>query len=281
MTVPPYIHKKGPGQPLHLYHANGFSNGVYAPLLDRLSEHYDVYAMGNRATWPKAGLPSHKNWQIFADDLIEFIETKVGEPIISVGHSMGASNTVIAANKRPDLFKALVLIEPAMVGLKLATLGKLLPKRILQKSNLYQGTLRKRHRFDNVEEYSQYIRRFKGYQKFPEESFKAFEQHAIRPQKNGDYALVFPKEWEAYNYTMPVYLMNEIKKLGSRFNNIPTVAIKGHSNNLFDDALWDRWQEIQDNALFTEQPDYGHLMPMESPEETYKLIINGLAKLGV
>jgi len=279
MTDPssvPFMHKKGPGPALHFYHANGFSNGVYEPLLDQLSHDYDVYALANRATWPKAGKPQHNNWHVFADDLISFIENNIGHKIIGVGHSLGASGTILAANKRPDLFKALVLIEPAMVNLSLYMAVRFLPRSWIKKSKLYQGTMRKADRFDSPEAYLNYIRKFKGYQLFPEETFSAFADHGIKQHKNGEYYLSFPKEWEAHNYTMPPYLMGLLKNLGSKGHNIPTVAIRGQKNDMFDDGLWHKWKKLQDNALFLHDDQFGHLLPLEGPDETYKLIKHGL-----
>lgn len=49
----------------------------------------------------------------YADDCIEVIEYCCSEPAIFVGHSVSAMIGVLAAGKRPDLFKQLVLIGPS------------------------------------------------------------------------------------------------------------------------------------------------------------------------
>ena len=49
----------------------------------------------------------------YADDSIELIEHVCSEPVIFVGHSVSAMIGVLAAGKRPDLFRQLVLIGPS------------------------------------------------------------------------------------------------------------------------------------------------------------------------
>ena len=73
------IPNKAAKETIHFYHANGFPAGVYGPLLSKLGEHFDVYALKGRATLPNSGAPSHTNWNVFADDLIELIEEMIGK----------------------------------------------------------------------------------------------------------------------------------------------------------------------------------------------------------
>lgn len=272
-----YLHMSGSGEPIHFFHANGFPAGVYTPMLNALKQQFDVYALNSRATHTEAGDPEHKNWHVYADDLIEFIET-LGKPIIAIGHSMGASSTVLAAVKRPDLFKALVLIEPAMVSLPISMVLRMLPKKMVNDTKLVKGTVNKPDTWSTKEEYESYIRKFKGYSQFSDEAFDAFLDHGI--QKTDDaFKLVFHKKWEAYNYTNPPYLMGEFKKLNSL--NIPTVAIRGKPNMFFSGKLWNKWQTVQPKAIFLEDKRFSHLYPLESPSECMALITQGLEKLNI
>ena len=275
----PHIHLNGPGEDLHFFHANGFPAGVYTPILKSLSEHFNCYALEGRATWQAEQQPNHKNWQIFADDLIEFIENNLQHPIIAVGHSLGASSTILAAVKRPDLFKALVLIEPAMVRLPMRLIMKATPLKYIKKSKLVSGTANKADRWKTKEEYMAYIKKFKGYQLFPDETFAAFSQHAIKQNTLGEFELAFPNHWEAHNYTQPPFLMGQIKKLNQL--NIPTLAIAGKENLFFSQKLWQDWQAKQPNGLFKQETTCGHLFPLENPQACYTMIINGLKELEV
>lgn len=273
-----YLHfpHSSDGETIHFYHANGFPAGVYTPILSKLSERFNVYALKGRATLPKSGSPSHSNWQVFADDLIELAES-FGRPIIAIGHSMGASSTVLAALKRPDLFKGLVLIEPAMVSFPLSLLFKLVPKRLIARSKLVTGTLNKKDNWATPQEYLAYIQKFHGYKGFNETAFDAFCKHAIEGDDVGGYRLSFPKIWEAHNYTMPPYLISKLSKLDQC--NIPTVAIRGHTNLFFTDGLWKSWQSAQKQAVFLQHKQFSHLFPLEGPDECIDLIEAGLHQL--
>ncbi len=280
MTVKtPHLHIKGKGEPVHFYHANGFPAEVYTPFLTQLSEHFDVYAMNGRATWENSGEPSHKNWEIFADDLIKHLEETQNQPIIAIGHSMGASATVLAAIKRPDLFKALVLIEPAMVDWPMRLMFKFVPKNILAKNKLISGTAKKADTWINRETYKKYLKRFKGYRLFNENAFDAFMHHGVKEIKEGKVQLRFPNQWEAYNYTNPPYLMKQFAKLKKGELNIPTIAIRGKKNGFFSDKLWQTWQRHQPSAVYLQDKNYGHLMPLEGPLDTVTLILKGLSDI--
>ncbi len=76
----PYLHLPGSGEDLHFFGANGFPAGTYTPILTGLSEQFNVYAMQCRATWPNIGHPSHKNWELYADDLIQLASYYCGGP---------------------------------------------------------------------------------------------------------------------------------------------------------------------------------------------------------
>lgn len=271
-------HYPGHGETVHFFHANGFPTGVYGQFLNELSQSFNVHALEGRATWPDSTLPSKRGWQIYADDLIEFIED-LGYPIIAIGHSMGASSTLLAATKRPDLFKAIVLIEPAMVTRPLGTLVKCIPKSLLEKTKLVKGTLGKPDTWANREDYLTYVKKFKNYAGFDEATFELFSQHAIQLNDDGQYQLVFPKAWEAHNYTQPPYLMKEFAKLKKDKLNIPTVAIRGKSNLFFPNSLWALWQKHQPDATFMENLDHGHLFPLENPKACYELVMEGLGKV--
>jgi pimeloyl-ACP methyl ester carboxylesterase len=262
-------------QTIHFYHANGFPAGTYAPILSRLNEQFEVYALKGRATMANDAAPSHRDWEVFADDLIELIE-ELGKPIIAIGHSMGASSTILAANKRPDLFKAVVLIEPAMVSFPISILLKLIPQKILARTKLIKGTLNKKDNWSNPQEYLNYIKRFQGYKGFHAESFDAFYKHAIVKDK-GRYQLSFPKQWEAHNYTIPPYLIRHLAKLDQL--GVPTVAIRGKANLFFTDGLWKSWKAAQKQAVFLQHKAYSHLFPMEGPEDCIELINAGLLQL--
>ncbi len=261
-------------EPMHLYGANGFPLGVYQPLLELLAQDYNVGALANRATWrPAVSLHKSRSWQIYADDLITFLEQQACGPVIGVGHSLGATTTVLAAKKRPDLFSKLVLIEPAMLAKPLAAMVQVLPKVIMTKINPVKGTLNKRERFTDRDDFLTHIKKFKGYAKFSEQMFELFADHSIIKNEQGDYQLAFPKHWEAHNYSQPPNIMRDITKL-----EIPVVAIRGKPSMFFSHDMWRHWQQACPHSTFLESMAHGHLLPLEAPNLCGELIRTGLTE---
>ena len=268
-------HFNGDGEAAHFYHANGFPLGVYSPLLSKLSQKFNLSALEGRATWPDIGMPpKRRDWQIYADDLIAFIEQHYQEAIIGIGHSMGATCTILAAEKRPDLFKTLVLIEPAMVSSPLAKLVRLLPKSLMNITEPAKSTLKKRDFWASRESFHAYCRKFRGYKRFDDATFNAMAQYAIVETQDGQFRLGFPKVWEAHNYTQPPNVLANLKRL-----KMPCVAIRGNPSVFFTEAMWREWQDRCPNTIFKQNLAYGHLLPLENPSICYELIDDGLSEI--
>ena len=110
---------RGAGTPLHFLHANGYPPDCYKPVLDLLQTNYHVFGMLLRPLWENSSLAEVNDWRIFSDDLLRFLaSTSVAplpplsaksqrDPVIGVGHSIGATVTLRAA-LRDQQFRALV-----------------------------------------------------------------------------------------------------------------------------------------------------------------------------
>ncbi|MFB2801841.1 alpha/beta fold hydrolase [Shewanella seohaensis] len=263
------------GEGAHFYHANGFPLGVYAPLLAKLQPAFSLSALELRPTWPDVGLPpKRRDWQLYADDLISHIERHCSAPIVGIGHSMGATSTILAASKRPDLFKALVLIEPAMVSRSIAWFAKLMPKSLMNFTAPAKNTLKKRDMWESREHFLEYCKMSKLYKRFDDEAFAALAQFGVYQNTDGQFTLKFPKQWEAHNYTQPPNVLSILQQL-----KLPCVAIRGKPSVFFSEATWQRWQQLAPDTVFLEDKRYGHLLPLEDPSACVSLIQSGLAEL--
>ena len=263
------------GEAAHFYHANGFPVGVYNTLLNNLSQTFNLSALGWRATWPGIGKPpKRRDWEIYADDLIAFIERQYKHPIIGMGHSMGATCTVLAAEKRPDLFKSLVLIEPAMVSRPLARLVRILPKMIMNITEPAKSTLKKQELWDSRESFLAFCKKYRGYKRFDDEAFQTMAQYGVVETQDGRFKLGFPKVWEAHNYTQPPNILANLERL-----KMPCIAIRGKSSVFFTEAMWQEWQTRCPKTIFKENLNFGHLLPLESPMICSELIGAGLSEL--
>lgn len=96
-------------------HANGFPAGVYRLLFEAWRAHgYRVHAVeqfGHDPAWPVTS-----NWPHLRDQLIAFIDAQAVGPAWLVGHSLGGLLNVLAACKRPDLARGLVLLDAPIIA---------------------------------------------------------------------------------------------------------------------------------------------------------------------
>ena len=112
-----YIDWGGVGPIAHFAHATGLCAGVYTPLAERLRSYLKVYGLDDRGhgkTKAPANPRTLKNWNVFVADLEHFFES-FNRPVIAMGHSRGATVSLLLAVKRPDLVQALVLVDPTIL----------------------------------------------------------------------------------------------------------------------------------------------------------------------
>jgi pimeloyl-ACP methyl ester carboxylesterase len=63
-----------------------------------------------------ARYPVTSNWPHLRSQLLAFIEHEAGAPVFLVGHSMGGYLNVLAALRRPELVRGLVLLDSPLLG---------------------------------------------------------------------------------------------------------------------------------------------------------------------
>ncbi len=96
-------------------HANGFPAGTYRVLFERWhAAGWRVHAVekfGHHAAYPVTS-----NWPHLRDELIHFAERVVDGPAFFVGHSLGGFLSVLAAAKRPDLARGVLLLDSPIIS---------------------------------------------------------------------------------------------------------------------------------------------------------------------
>lgn len=95
---------------IHFAHANGFPGKTYSVLLDSLRDEYGIIAVEKLGH--SMDYPVNNNWSNLADEIIAHVEQNAGKPVIGAGHSLGSIVTFMAAHKRPDLFRAVIMLDP-------------------------------------------------------------------------------------------------------------------------------------------------------------------------
>jgi pimeloyl-ACP methyl ester carboxylesterase len=255
----------GHGPLVHLAHANGFPPGAYRPLIGNLRAHHQVVALTTRPLRPGSRPENAPSWHPLADDLVRGLDALGVRRIFGVGHSIGGVLTMWAAVRRPDLFRALVLIDPVI--LPPATLWLLRLMRAVgleERQPLVRGALHRRRTWPDRQACFQHYRAKDFFSRWSDESLWAYVKAGTRPTANGRIELTYPPEWEAHIFaTSPVDVWQAVPEL-----EVPTLVIRGQETNTFRAASHRRFARLVPHACFTVVPEAGHLVPMERPEET-------------
>ncbi|MFB0901947.1 MAG: alpha/beta hydrolase [Acidimicrobiales bacterium] len=106
-------HFGGTGPTLLINHATGFHARCYLPMMSTLTQYFDVWGADfgghGDSTMPANG---DFAWDGFADDILTVVDHIGASSVRAFGHSMGATATLLAAKKRPNVIEAAWLYEP-------------------------------------------------------------------------------------------------------------------------------------------------------------------------
>lgn len=271
----------GSGPVLHFANANGYPPAAYTPLFAGLTPRYHVLAMRSRPLQPGADPAALRGWPELADELIAFLDqqgaARSGDAggWVGVGHSLGAVLTVSAALRRPELFRAIVAIEPVFLNpLKMAAYdifrGLGLAGRV---HPLVAGARRRRRMFANAEEMYVHYRQAPVFNRLDDHALRVYVDAAVRPRADGQAVdLVVTPEWEAQVYTTgPFNLWRQLTQL-----SVPMLVILGAESNTFDQGAVKALRRRLPQARLVEVPGAGHLVPLEQPAEVAGLILEFL-----
>ena len=269
----------GTGQPLHFLHANGYPPACYKLLIETLARHYRAFGMLLRPLWPHSDPQAIRDWRPLSDDLGRYLAKVQSAPVIGMGHSIGAVVTLRAAMQEPGLFRALVLIDPVLLPVK-----QILQLRILRAVGLarrmnarVEAALRRRRRFDDLEQLFAGYRRRDIFRFFSDEQLRALVQGITQPCTDGGYELAYSPDWEARIYQTGIWNDLDLWK-GLRGLNVPTLILRGEETDTFWETTGRAVQARNPAIRVVTVPQATHLVPMERPEEVFEAAQSFLAQ---
>ena len=265
----------GAGPELHFANANGYPAAAYRRLLRALTAYGHVQAMVPRPLWAGSRPEGTRTWAPLVDDLVQYLDERGARGWIGVGHSLGAVVSAAAALRRPELFRALVLIDPvflppvvlAVFGLfqKLGLAGRVHP--------LARGARRRRRTFDSAQAMFDRYRRVPVFGRLDDEALRDYVAAALRPGPGRRLELAYSPEWEARIYeTGPLNLWGALHRLRP-----PVLVVRGAESDTFHPIAVRALRRRLPNAVVREVTGAGHLVPLEKPDETARLIREFLA----
>ena len=276
MTIPS-IDFGGSGAELHFAHANGYPAGAYRPLLETLTGSFHVQAMVSRPQWPGQSPDELRDWCPLEEDLVRYLDERGARGWIGVGHSLGGVLTASAALRRPELFRAVVLIDPVFlppwVLLVWGAAQKLGLARRLHP--LVPGALKRRRVFASRNEMFMRYRKAPVFRRIDDLGLRAYVEALAQPRPDGRVELSYSAEWEAKIYeTSTMNLWPRLKNLKP-----PLLAIRGADSDTFKPPAVAALRQRLPNAVVHDVAEAGHLVPLEKPAEVGGLIREFLAGL--
>ncbi len=263
----PYFSLGGSGLPLFFLHANGYPSECYSPLITCFSAHYNVSAIKQRPLWPDSRPEEIADWHPLTDDFLHFLDERQTGPVIAVGHSLGGIVALRAALRRPDRFRALVLIDPVLFPPRMIIFIRL--TRALGLLNrlhpLAEGALHRRRVFEDLTGLSESYRRKSVFRFFNSAGMDAYVEGITRPRPDGKYELVYSPEWEARIYVTGIWHDMDLWRGLPRLK-IPLLVIRGAETDTFWASTGCLVKQKTPAARVVTIPESTHLVPLERPD---------------
>lgn len=263
MTVIPFDRFGDQGPTLHFAHANGYPPGCYRRFLSLLGQQAQVWAMHHRPLWSDMDPWEMRTWHLLTRDLIAFMETHGLYDVLGVGHSMGGVATLYAALERPELFRAVVLIDPVFLPAAWLEQVRTDPTLNPYEMPLVAGALKRRASWESLAEAFARFRPKEVFSRLSDAALWDYVHAVARPAADGGYQLAYPRAWEARIYALPP---TDVWECLPRLTH-PTLALRGTDSDTLHPSAWAMWQQLQPQATFVEIPAAGHLLTMEQPFE--------------
>lgn len=269
----PLVELGGAGTPLHLAPANSFPLDTYGPLIEPLCDRFRVVALPPRALWSDPGpVPAEPgSWELMGEDLAAGIVHCDLRDVLAVGHSFGAVVSLVAAARRPERFRGLVMLDPTML-LQVQLDQVFGPNGNGVARHLFATRARdRRSEFDTELVAFEYWRPRSLFRDWSDDALWRYVRSALRPAAGGTgLTLVWSPDWEAHYYeSLYEESWRELDRLDP---GLPVLVIRGGTTDVFRPEAAERFRLARPSATVVDLPGHGHLFPLVAPEQTARII---------
>jgi pimeloyl-ACP methyl ester carboxylesterase len=268
------------GSPFLFIHANGYPPEAYQSFLVHFLDNYQVITLSLRPFLKDLDPASLKDWRDFRDDYLGFLDQRgfgvsknADNQIIGVGHSVGAMVSLMAAIERPDLFKALVLIEPVLFPRWQGTLKRVLaPFDLMRKIHpLIRATLNRKVNFPGQELMFKNYREKPIFQRLSDIVLRDYVTGLAKENLDGSVYLKYGPEWEARIYETgglaDAYVWKNLPGIPC-----PVLILRGQDSKTLKPQVVQRMIKILPDGQSHTEPETGHLLPLEIPDRAANLV---------
>jgi pimeloyl-ACP methyl ester carboxylesterase len=279
MRIP--YHQFGQSGPvIHFGHANGYPPVAYRQLFDSLSGRNRIVAMRMRPLWPGADPFQVDNWLPLAEDLEDFFRQEGFDRLVGAGHSMGATTALRLALRSPQVFSALILIDPVLFSPNMIYTMRLIHALGLsyRLNPLVNGALRRRRIFESKGAMFENYRNKEIFRCLDDAALQDYVEALARLREDGQIELDYSPEWEARIYATGVLADMDIwRSLGDL--KPPLLVMRGENSDTFRlDSLRLLRKKLPKAQVHT-VPDSTHLVALERPAQVSQMIQDFLSTI--
>jgi pimeloyl-ACP methyl ester carboxylesterase len=234
-------------------------------MLTPLAARFTVSWMEAIGTDPR--FPVTEGWPHLVDQLIGSIQ----EPVYGVGHSLGGYLNYLAAVRRPELFRAIVLLDAPIIGaFRGGMLGATKRLGIVDRVTPASATRDRRSTWPSREEAKAHLRSRALFRHFAEECLDDYVTYGL-VERGGALHLKIDPAVESHIYrTIPHDMMKHLPKL-----RVPAVFIGGAESDVVRRV---RLAGMKPKFRMRKVPG-GHLFPLERPRDAATSIVQALDDL--
>ncbi len=252
---------------IHFFHANGFPVETYGELLNKLEGQIapPIRILGENIQTVCEG------YEHFVDEVIEHASKTKGEGV-AIGHSFGATLSLLAEARQPGLFKTVILLDPPLFSRTKMIIGSILRRLgLLYMVTPAKKSMKRRESFNSREEAMAYFSSKALFRDVPQSTIELYVKYGLE-EIGGEFRLVIPRERETEIYiNIPTSLPNEISRIRG-------TLIYADKVRLLDDADLKWWNKTM--PKISRRPFHGsHMFPFEKPKELAGFINQIVASL--
>jgi pimeloyl-ACP methyl ester carboxylesterase len=234
-------------------------------MLVPLREQFQVSFIDAIGTDPRH--PPTEGWP----HLIEQYLQSIREPVYGVGHSLGGYLNYLAAVRRPDLFRGIVLLDAPIIGpFRGSLLGAVKRLGIVDRVTPAGATRDRRSSWSTREEARAHFSGRKLFANFAPECLDDYVRHGLVEHQGRLRLKIDPAiEYQIYR-TIPHDMMRHLQKL-----RVPAAFIGGADSDVVRRV---RLAGMKPKFLMRKVPG-GHLFPFERPREAARSIVQVVEEL--
>ncbi|HET8729677.1 MAG TPA: alpha/beta hydrolase [Moraxellaceae bacterium] len=258
---------------LHFAHANGVPSAVYGKMLHSLDDTFRLRMLPVLGTDPR--YPVTDNWTHLVEQVADSVRAQCNEPVVGVGHSMGGLCTFMAAHRYPELFRAVVIMDPPVInGLGALSFWAMKSLGLIDRVTPAGKSAGRRETWSSRDEVRASLGRKKFFQAFDPDCFEDYLLFALTDDDHGvrltvpvatEVAIFRTTPHDAWRYRRPL--------------KVPGVLLSGAQSEFKGTGFAERL--ARHHHLLHENVEGGHMFPLEKPLLTASTVKRCLTQVGV